>query len=149
MVKIELNKGKDFNTIDELIELIGLDIKVIECNGVLNIFRYVGHDSDMTYAREEYRYLYAFTDEPNHIYSEYEKLALFKAYLEKEKHNLTYVKVKGVSCLIDEIEIWIGYECNLDLMIVYTVGGFWSMQIKDENEICIGPISSSDRIRLL
>ena len=43
---MELKKGKDFNTLDELINLLHLDIKVIERNGILNIFRYIGHDND-------------------------------------------------------------------------------------------------------
>ena len=147
--KVELNKGKDFNTLEELINLLHLDIKVIERNGILNIFRYVGHDNDMNRAKEEYAYLYAFTNESNHIYSEYEKLALFKKYLEAEKYNLNHIKVKECYYSIEEIKIWIGYEYNHDLMIVYAVGGFWSTQKEDENEICIGPISSSKEIHLL
>lgn len=142
---MELNIREDFNTLKELIKLINLDIKIIEKDGILNIFRYVGHDNDMRCAKEEYKYLYAFTNNPNHTYSEYEKLALFKAYLETEKYNLLYVNVKGVSCLIDEIEIWIGYESsNYDLMIAYTLGRFFSTRIEDENEICIGPNSSKE-----
>lgn len=141
---MELKQGEDFNNLKELIELINLDIKVIERNGILNIFRYVGHDRDMSYAQEEYAYLYAFTNESNHIYSEHEKLGLFKKYLEKEKYNRTYVYVKGVCCLIDEIKIWIDFEYNHGLMIAYTSGRTWSTRIKNENEICIGTISPKE-----
>lgn len=145
---MELKKGKDFNTLDELINLLHLDIKVIERNGILNIFRYIGHDNDMSRAKEEYAYLYAFTNESNHVYSEYEKLSLFKKYLETEKYNLRHIKVKESYCSIEEIKIWINYEYNHGLMIAYTLGGFWSTQIEDENEICIGP-NSSNKIYLL
>ena len=100
----------------------------------------------MSLAPEEYAYLYAFTNEPNHIYSENEKLFLFKKYLENQKYHsnyeCTYVYVKGVYCLIDEIEIWISFEkYRHGLIIAYTVGGAWFAQIKNENEICIGSTS--------
>ena len=144
--KVELKEGEDFNNLKELIKLIGLGIKVIERNGILNIFRHVGHDRDMSLAPEEYAYLYAFTNESNHIYSENEKLFLFKKYLENQKYHSnyewTYVYVKGVYCLIDEIEIWISFEkYRHGLIIAYTVGGAWFAQIKNENEICIGSTS--------
>ncbi len=141
--KVELKEGEDFNNLKELIKLIGLGIKVTERNGILNIFRHVGHDRDI--GKEEYTYLYAFTNESNHIYSENEKLVLFKKYLENQKYHSdykwSYVNVKGVYCLIDEIEIWISFEYRHGLIIAYTVGGAWFAQIKNENEICIGSTS--------
>lgn len=142
--KVELKEGEDFNNLKELIKLIGLGIKVIERNGILNIFRHVGHDRDT--GSEEYTYLYAFTNESNHIYSENEKLFLFKKYLENQKYHsnykCSYVNVKGVYYLIDEIEIWISFEkYRHGLIIAYTMEAAWFAQIKNENEICIGSTS--------
>lgn len=142
--KVELKEGEDFNNLKELIKLIGLGIKVIERNGILNIFRHVGHDRDT--GNEEYTYLYAFTNESNHIYSENEKLFLFKKYLENQKYHsnykYSYVNVKGVYYLIDEIEIWISFEkYRHGLIIAYTMEAAWFAQIKNENEICIGSTS--------
>ena len=51
--KVELKEGEDFYNLKELIKLICLGIKVIECNGILNIFRHIGHDRDMSLAQEE------------------------------------------------------------------------------------------------
>lgn len=105
----------------------------------------------MRCAKEEYVYLYAFCNEPNHTYSEYEKLALFKKFFEIDKLNLMSIKIRNAYYPIKDIKIWIGgkdYNQCSDLMIAYTLGGFWSTQIEDENEICIGP-NSSKKVYLL